>query len=128
MALAYSAFQECFLLDSNYVIGILNGTIPVPHSDTTSIAISVVTVMELYALAGMSDSEQRRIDTALKHLDIFPITMAIAIRAGILSRTRRRGKADLLIAATALEYSATLVTKNIKDFTSLPHLKVVSTI
>jgi predicted nucleic acid-binding protein len=55
---------------------------------------------------------------------ILPITQLIANRWGVLSAIRQMagtplGMADGLIAATALEHSLTLVTRNAKDFTGL---------
>ena len=38
----------------------------------------------------------------------------------------RIGRTDLRIAATVLEYGATLVTENVRDFKHVPGLKVVS--
>lgn len=115
--------MERFLLDSNIVIGILNGAIdpPVIGGD---ICISVITVMEVYALAGMSPDEERRIDDALRALRVLPLTVAVARRAGLLARTRRRGAPDLLIAATALTYGFTLITKNLRDYRGIPGLRV----
>ena len=80
--------------------------------------------MEVYALAGMSPEEEERIDWATMFLDIIPITAAIAKRAGILARTRRRAKPDLLIAATALELKVPLLTRNVRDFKHIPGLEV----
>ncbi|TSC79281.1 MAG: PilT protein domain-containing protein [Parcubacteria group bacterium Gr01-1014_29] len=116
---------ETVLLDSNYIIGILNGDIPVEEFAFRRYAISVVTVMELYALAGMSADEEKRIDEAIRHLDIISIDASIAKQAGILARTRKRGKPDLLIAATALVLHVPLLTHNIRDFKNIPDLKLL---
>mgnify|MGYP001559457641 FL=1 len=72
--------------------------------------------MELYALAGMSEREQKVIDLYLLQSEILPVTLPIARRAGLLARTRRKGKPDLIIAATALEHNIPLLTRNTKDF------------
>lgn len=55
---------------------------------------------------------------------ILPVTQSIANRWGVLSATcQARGTplntADGMIAATALEYDLTLVTRNVKDFAEL---------
>ena len=113
------------LLDSNYLIGIVNGTIPFKPVQSLRYAISAVPVMELWALAGMSSAEEERIDGALELMEIVPITAAIAKRAGLLARTHRRGKADLLIAATALELGMPLATRNTRDFKRIPGLKLI---
>ena len=56
--------KNAILLDSNYVIGVLNGVIPISELPQQQQVISVVTIMEVYALAGMSRTEERRIDEA----------------------------------------------------------------
>ena len=113
------------LLDSNYVIGILNGAISISELPLYRHAVSVVTIMELYALAGMSANEELRIDEAIRELVIVPVTIPIAKRAGILARTRKRGKSDLIIAATALELNIPLLTKNTHDFKHIPNLHLL---
>jgi predicted nucleic acid-binding protein len=55
---------------------------------------------------------------------ILPVTDSIAERWGVLSSEQKlKGRplsmADGLIAATALEYGLTMVTRNRKDFTGL---------
>ena len=62
----------------------------------------------------------------LQRLTVIDIGMEIAKRAGILARTRtnKRHRADLIIAATALEYGFILITQNKTDFTRIPGLKV----
>ena len=113
------------LLDSNIIIGILNGTIhpDVLHRHVLP-AISAVTVMEVYALAGMSEREHRTIEAALRLLDVLPVDAVVGKCAGELARTRRRSKPDLLIAATALVYDCLIVTLNVRDFRNIPDLRV----
>lgn len=116
------------LLDSNILIDVFNGRLD-PRRVTVhgSVAISAVSVMEVYALAGMSGVEQHRIDGALGLLDVIPVTTEIARRAGFLARTRRRGKSDLLIAATALVHDLPLLTRNVRDFRDTPGLVLLRT-
>lgn len=118
------------LLDSNILIEVFNGTVAPAQlfRGGSLLSISAVTVMEMYALSGMSVDEQERIDQAMMLLDIIPVTAAIAKRAGMIARTRGRGKPDLLIAATALELGLPLFTHNARDFKGITGLKVISTL
>lgn len=113
------------LLDSNIVIGMMNGSI---HPNTLRSlgdhAVSAVSVMEVYALGGMSEQEQRLADIVLRLIDVIPVDAEIGRMAGMLARTRRRGRPDLLIAATALVYDYALVTRNARDFRGIPGLRV----
>jgi tRNA(fMet)-specific endonuclease VapC len=68
-----------------------------------------------------------RSEADFEKIEIIPITEAAADHFERLRKTRRRKKgthADLLIACIALAHDATLVTRNVKDFASVPTLKV----
>lgn len=117
--------KKLLLLDSNLIIGIANDKINADIFSDFDTTISVVTVMEVYALAGISKREEMIIDEMLRYLPIIPITAQIAKRAGVLARTKRRHRADLLIAATALELNIPLCTRNYKDFKQIVGLEIV---
>jgi predicted nucleic acid-binding protein len=88
------------------------------------LATAAINVGEVYA--GMRVGEEKRTEAFLSSLDCYPITAAIARRAGSLkSAWAQKGKtlslADMIVAATALEHGLTLMTDNRKDF-PLPEL------
>lgn len=114
------------LVDTNILIEELLET-PVlsslPQDETP--AISVITVMELLALPGLSQREEGLIHDLLVHCLVLPVDFSIASLAGRLRRTRKKGTAtDLLIAATAIISDCVLVTKNIRDFKHIPGLQL----
>ena len=112
-----------WLLDTNTIIHALNG-VPrvrdrlnaVPDSD--QIVTSTVVVAELIYGAECSarrDENRQSIREKLEQIDVVPVTLAIADRFGVVkaplrSRGRLKADFDLMIAATALELGATLVT------------------
>src|SRR5918992_1698773 len=125
-----------YLVDSNVVIDHL-GEVPeatrfLDRFAQDGIVISIVTYME--AFQGIIKSEQPEeaaekfsafIDTVL----ILPFSFAVAERCARLRETLRsqnkrvKSRAlDLIIAATALEYGLTLITKNTDDFKDIPDL------
>ena len=84
-----------------------------------TLATSALNIGEVYA--GMRTGEEAKTDVFLSGLECYPITSAIARRAGTLkSKWAQRGRtltlADMLVAATALEHNLTLMTDNRKDF------------
>lgn len=114
------------LLDSNILIGVLNGSIDWSASSSSDQTfVSTISVMEIFAFSGMSEQEKKTIDSLLRNVIMTPVSYSIAKRAGELARTRRVGKADLLIAATALELGLPLMTRNVKDFKKIPGLRLV---
>jgi len=88
------------------------------------LATATINIAEVYA--GMRLSEAARTEALLIGLDCYPMTGAIARRAGVLKRTwaqkgRTLSLADMIVAATALEHGLSLMTDNRKDF-PLPEL------
>lgn len=117
-----------FLADTNIIIGVLGEKLEKWRVETLGrMGVSAVTVMELYALAGMGRQEELSIDQAVAFLVVFPVTIEVAKRAGFISRTRQKTqKADLLIAATAIEFHLPLVTRNIRDFKGIPGITLLT--
>ncbi len=73
---------------------------------------------------------QQRLDQAerdLRPFHVLSITDAVAAefdRLRQIKRLKKTGRGDLLIAAIALASRATLVTRNVKDFQTVPGLNV----
>lgn len=100
--------------------------------------ISTLTVAELQYGIGIDPSPVRRAalnDWLLETIIPFftgrtlEVTVPVLLRWRMLMEVGRRSgrtfsQPDLLLAATALEHNLTLITRNIKDFTSIPDLKV----
>ena len=83
---------------------------------------SAINVAEVYA--GMRTGEERRTQRLFDDIRSLPTTQRIAERAGRLMREwQLRGRtlelADMVVAATALEHDLTLMTDNVKDFSTL---------
>lgn len=88
-----------------------------------TLLVSAVTVAELFA--GVREGRERTaLSTFLNAFEVVPITAEIAQRGGLLrrdfGRSHNTGLADALIAATALEAGARMVTLNAKHFPMLP--------
>ncbi len=91
-----------------------------------ALATAAINIGEVYA--GMRREEESRTEAFLSSLDCYPLTGAIARRAGSLkSAWAQKGRtlslADMMVAATALEHGLSLMTDNRKDF-PLPELSL----
>jgi hypothetical protein len=89
-----------------------------------ALAISALNLGEVYA--GMRPDEAAQTEAFLNSLECLPVTASIARRAGTLKFAwQQKGRtltlADMIVAATALEHSLTLLTDNRRDF-PLPEL------
>src|SRR3984957_20885594 len=125
-----------FLVDTNCISEVVRVK-PEPRvlawidaADESLLYLSVLTLGEIRkGLAALPQSRQRsRLETWLEvELQarfsgrILPIDVAVADRWGLLSaNAKRKGKAlstiDALLAATALHYNLTVVSRNVSDF------------
>ncbi len=90
------------------------------------LATAAINIAEVYA--GMRVGEETKTEAFLASLECYPMTGAIARRAGALKsawahKGRTLSLADMMVAATALEHELALMTDNRKDF-PLPELNV----
>ena len=127
-----------YLLDSDWLIdylGDLRDAVELvgPLADA-GLAFSIVTYMEAFeGTLRKQDpaTAQARLHSGLRPFRAIPVSYEIAERCAIIrydlrTRGRRiRDRAlDLLIAATAIEYDLTLVTRNLDDFGDILGLKL----
>jgi predicted nucleic acid-binding protein len=110
------------LVDTDVLIDHLRGA---RRFDPGAVVVhySVVTRCELYA--GRATDEDR-VDVLLGPFMEVGVDRQIAARAGRLRRELPIRMPDALIAATALERGLTLLTRNRKDFQSVPGLAIQS--
>ncbi len=90
-----------------------------------TLATAAINIGEVYA--GMRPGEELRTEAFLSSLHCYPLSGAVARRAGSLKADyARQGQtltlADMMIAATALEHGLALMTDNRKDF-PMPELQ-----
>lgn len=91
-----------------------------------NVVASEVTRFEI--LSGLITGEEEATETFFAQLEWIPVVETIARRAGELARTYRAANKgiddpDYLVAATALELDASLLTRNIKHFPMFPDLE-----
>jgi predicted nucleic acid-binding protein len=133
-----------FLLDTNCIFELVRVK-PEPRvlewmegADEGLLYLSVLTLGEIRkGLAGLPESKRRTHLEAWLQVElqarfsgrILPIDAAVADRWGVLAAdAKRKGKApstiDALLAATALHYNLTVVSRNVSDFanTQVPFL------
>lgn len=112
-----------YFLDTNIIIRHLAGRAKLKFLPKTA-AISVLTVFELLRLPGLSNEEEKAIRDIVLECSVIPITESIAERAALFGRTTKKHQIDLLIASSAIELGAPLITQNNRDFKNIPHLRI----
>jgi tRNA(fMet)-specific endonuclease VapC len=125
-----------YLVDSDWLIDVLIG-IPeavttLEHLDPSGLAISIVSVGEVYEGAYRSADPSARLGRCREFLAPFPVlslTDRIMERfAWVRAALRQQGNLipdlDLLIAVTAIEHDLTLLTRNRRHFERIPGQKL----
>jgi hypothetical protein len=119
------------LLDTNVFVSFLRGHPPAVRyieglKGRDDVAFSAITECELLTGSSCDDErKRRRVIALLGQWRKIDVTNPIAVRAGDIKRTKGLSVLDALIAATALQAGAELVTSNVKHFRIVEGLKVV---
>lgn len=128
-----------YLVDTDWVIDFLKGRVTVVDELTRlseeGLAISLITYGEIYEGIYFSRDPQTSEKGFLKFLrgvKILPFNRSILKRfARLRGELRRTGNLmcdpDLLIAAMALQYDLTLLSRNQSDFQRVPQLRLWKT-
>lgn len=128
------------LIDTDWIIDRLNGDEAairlLDELAETGIAMSIVTYMEVYQGVLRSDQPEkaeRRFEALSEGIPVLPLSPAVARRcAKHRHELRAAGRGvnqralDLIIAATAIEYGLTLVTRNVSDYADVEGLSIYS--
>jgi toxin FitB len=85
-------------------------------------AVSYVEVLGYHKLG----NEKQLLEAFFKVATVLPLSDDVLIEATKLRQLRKLTLGDALVAATALVYNRTLVTRNDKDFVWIPNLTVMN--
>jgi predicted nucleic acid-binding protein len=113
-----------YLLDTNILIYYFNGEMEstvenkVSELMSESFQISVISKMEFLGFP-FSLAEKKQAMQLIEYATIIKLTDEIVQRVIDIRQEKRIKLPDAIIAATAIEYNAILVTRNTKDFKTL---------
>jgi tRNA(fMet)-specific endonuclease VapC len=131
--------MEAVLLDTDVFSYLLKndsrGALYKPHIEGKTVAISFVTVGELYAWAdvrGWGERRRRELDARIRAAVVIPSDDDVCREYGRLAAipipagNRTLSANDRWIAACALRHSLPLVTNNRRHFEAIPGLEMVT--
>ena len=78
--------------------------------------VSIASYIEVLGFHALDEYHKRFFEGFFRSVEILPLTTVIADRAVELRQQHRMDLGDAISAATALEHSLTLVTRNTRDF------------
>ena len=116
------------LLDSNIIIYAAQ-----PEHDQIrwfisehEIAVSALSYVEVLGYHQLTEESRLYFEEFFRIVEVLPISQAVLDRAVALRQMRRMTLGDSIIAATALVYNRTLVTRNIEDFQWIAELTLLN--
>ncbi len=92
------------------------------------ISVSVISKLEALGTANLFDYQKTYLENFFLSVPVLPVTEPITNIAIELRQSRKIPLPDALIAATALYYGSTLVTRNISDFSRIELLDILDPI
>jgi predicted nucleic acid-binding protein len=101
------------------------GCIPQNFGKADWAGYSAITRLELFGLPGLKDEEETKISEILNPFVEIAVDSQIIDGAILIRKTKRIKVPDAIIAATALERSSSLITRNIEDFKGIPDLVLI---
>ena len=89
------------------------------------VGASEITRLEVLGYHRLNDADKKDFHRLFNSVTVYPVSSLIIDLAIHLRQQRKMSLGDAIIAATALEYRQTLVTRNVEDFDWLEGLKVI---
>ncbi|HOJ96642.1 MAG TPA: type II toxin-antitoxin system VapC family toxin [Methanospirillum sp.] len=121
-----------YLIDSNILIYFITGSAPdnvlrtIRNILVSSFYISIISRIEVLGWNKHTDESYKKTNDLLHYSTIIPVDEAVANEAIRIRQRTHTKLPDAVIAATAISLSATLVTRNYKDFISIQGLKLLN--
>jgi len=116
------------LLDSNIIIYASQAEHPQIRDfiSEQDIEVSALSYLEVLGYHLLTEESRLYFEEFFRIVEVFPISQAVLDRAVALRQMRRMTLGDAIIAATALVYDRTLVTRNIEDFEWIGELILIN--
>jgi predicted nucleic acid-binding protein len=117
-----------YLADSNTIIDFCNGKLPDTGKEllmTIDPEMSIVTNIELFATKDISEQEHLLLQKFVAISIVHPVTTDLIHHTVDIRQNYKLKLPDAIIAATALTYGLTLISRNTKDFKNIKGLQFI---
>ena len=122
-----------YAIDTNIAIYFLDGVLP-PHTlpimrpifDERSYCLSIITQIELLGWPFPDTTKAEYAELFVSNSLILPLSQGVAEQTILLRKAFKIKLPDAIIAATAMVFDLTLISRNDKDFKSITGLKYIN--
>ena len=126
---AYAMSGDRYLLDTNAIIALLQGDdLLLKHLQNARwIGISVISQIEFLVFSGLSDRDRQVFDQFIQRIDVIELSPKQDELIGMVVKLRQQYHVklpDAIIAATAMQYGADLITAD-RQLHNIQELEVV---
>jgi len=120
-----------YLLDTNIIIEAVGGSAPAVEIFEKAVrsdwvGYSSITRLELFGYPDLTAEEEQALEVVIGEIEEKAVTSSVVDRAIEIRRAVRIKTPDAIIAATAMDAGAILVTRNEDDFKSIDDLVVIN--
>jgi predicted nucleic acid-binding protein len=123
--------QQQYLIDTNSIIDYLGKKLPAHGMDFINKVVddypnvSVISKIEVLGF-NAPDEHYKLLADFMNDATVLDLTSNIVDESIAIRKFHKTKLPDAIIAATALVYDLTLVTRNTNDFRNIPNLKVIN--
>ncbi len=120
-----------YLIDTNAAIDYLGEAIPqnglafIDNIIDKEYSISVINRIELYSYSKLTEKDMETLDIFTGQASVLNINDDIIEQTIELRKTYKIKLPDAIIAATAIVYGLTLISRNVKDFKNITIMTVI---
>lgn len=114
------------LLDSNIIIGVVNGKLDISQIENFALLVSEITRLEVIGYHQLQSNEEKLLEQFFSNIECLPISKTIINWAIEFRKQKSMSVGDAIIAATARQHKLILMTANTKDFKHIENLELIN--
>ena len=121
-----------YAIDTNILIYYANGDREVTRflisqfEKDVPLFLATIAVVEFFSFPAINQEAQNVFESLLPYFRIMSLDYPLSLTAAEIRRNYKLKLGDSVIAATAIDTSSTLVTRNSRDFKKIPELKLLN--
>ena len=124
--------QQEYIIDTNVAIEYIGEVLPLKALTLLDdiidgqFCVSVINKIELLGFEGITEIEEQKFQVLIDAANVIDLNEDVVSSTIELRRNYKTKLPDAIIAATAIVYGLTLITRNIKDFNKIEGLEVLN--